>query len=179
MTLSELASLGEAIGGIAVLVTLGYLAYQFRQTASIERTAGQRELLSRCRDWIELGTIHPDLFEALRQAMNDWDAATPQQKERANGWMLSAALQAEQAMYMWQERLINEPSYRGFVGVVVAIATTPGGARWWQQAREPLGDDIVDLVDGELAARPADAKNWIEMFPHFGLDAEAAAGDLR
>ena len=45
-----------AIGwtGLAVVVTLFYLGYQFRQTATLERTAGQRELLSRCRDWVEL-----------------------------------------------------------------------------------------------------------------------------
>ena len=40
MTLSDLAAIGEAIGGIAVLITLLYLAYQFRQTTTIERTAG-------------------------------------------------------------------------------------------------------------------------------------------
>ena len=40
MSLSELAATGEAVGGVAVLITLLYLAYQFRQTAVIERTAG-------------------------------------------------------------------------------------------------------------------------------------------
>ncbi len=166
MTLSDLAALGEAIGGIAVLVTLLYLAYQFRQTATIERTAGQRELLSRCRDWIELTTTHPDLVPVLRKALADWDAATPEEKERANGWMLSAALQGEQALYMWRERLINEASYRGFIGVVVALAATPGGRKWWEQARIPLGDDISDLVDQELATREPDAPTWTEIFPH-------------
>ncbi|MGH0030799.1 MAG: hypothetical protein ACQGVC_13470 [Myxococcota bacterium] len=168
MTLSDLAALGEAIGGVAVLVTLVYLAYQFRQTAAIERTAGQRELLARTRDWVELTTTHPDLVDVLRKCLADWDAATPEEKERANGWMLSAGLQAEQALYMWRERLINEASYRGFLNVVVAIAATPGGGRWWTHARVALGDDISDLVDRELATRPADAPDWTEIFPHMG-----------
>lgn len=170
MSLSELASVGEAIGGIAVLVTLLYLAYQFRQTAAIERTAGNRELLSRCRDWVELTTIHPDLVDVLRKTMADWESATPEEKERANGWMLSAALQAEQALYMWRERLINEVSYQGFVGVVVAIASTPGGRIWWESARIPLGDDISDLVDQELSSRSADSLSWTDIFPHLRPD---------
>jgi hypothetical protein len=176
LTLSDLAALGEAVGGIAVLVTLVYLAYQFRQTATIERTAGQRELLNRTRDWVELTTIHPDLIDVLRKALADWDAATPQEKERANGWMLSAALQAEQALYMWREQLINEVSYRGFVNVIVAIAATPGGSQWWTRARIALGDDVSDLVDRELAQRPADAPDWLEIFPHMRTEASHEPG---
>jgi hypothetical protein len=170
MSLSEFAAVGEAVGGIAVLITLLYLAYQFRQTAAIERTAGQRELLSRCRDWVELTTTHPDLTEVLRNTLSDWDSATPQEKERANGWMLSAALQGEQALYMWRERLINQASYRGFIGVVVVIASNPGGRIWWENARMALGDDISDLVDQELLSRADEALSWTDIFPHLRPD---------
>lgn len=173
MTLSDLAALGEAVGGLAVPVTFVYLAYQFRQTASIERTAGQRELLSRCRNWVELTTVHEDLTEVLRKTLDDWDAATPTERERVNGWALSAALQAEQALYMRREGLINEASYKGFIGVAVAVAATPGGSKWWAQARIALGDDISDLVDEELAARPPDAPTWTEIFSHLLPDARA------
>jgi hypothetical protein len=166
MTLSDLAALGEAIGGVAVLITVLYLAYQFRQTTILERTAGQRDLLSKARDWVELTTTHPELVEVLRNALNDWNSATPEEQERANGWMLSAALQAEQALYMWREKLINEQSYNGFINVVVAIARTPGGAEWWQYARNALGKDISQLVDDELRVAPSDAPNWLDVFPH-------------
>ena len=175
MTLTEFAALGEAVGGLAVLVTLLYLASQFRQTAAIERTAGQRELLSRCRDWVELPTQHPDLVPIMRRGLADWDSIDANEKERLNGWMLSAALQAEQAIYMWREKLINEASYKGFVGVIVAVASTPGGNQWWQQARIALGDDITDLVDHELATREPDAPSWSDIFIHLKADAEQAA----
>lgn len=168
MTLSDFAALGEAVGGFAVLVSFVYLAYQLRQTATLERTAGQRELLSRCRNWVELTTVHEGLAPVLQKALADWDAATPEEKERTNGWALSAALQAEQAMYMWREGLINEVSYRGFIEVAVAIAATPGGRRWWASARIPLGDDISNLIDHELETRPPDAPHWTQIFPHMG-----------
>lgn len=166
MTLSDFAALGEAVGGLAVPVTFIYLAYQLRQTSAIERTAGQRELLSRCRDWVELTTTNENLTETLRTTLGDWNAGTPTERERTSGWALSAALQAEQAVYMWREGLINEASYRGFVGVAVAIAATPGGRVWWEQARVALGDDAANLIDEELATRPADAPSWTETFSH-------------
>jgi hypothetical protein len=114
MSLTDLAALGEAIGGIAVLITVLYLAYQLRQTTIIERTNGQRELLNRTRDWVELTTTNPELVDVLKVSLNDWDAASAEQKERASGWMLSAALQAEQALYMWRENLINESLIKAF-----------------------------------------------------------------
>ncbi len=166
MTLSDFAALGEAIGGLAVPVTFIYLAYQIRQTSAIERTAGQRELLSRCRDWVELTTIHEDLTETLRKTLADWNAGAPTDREGTSGWALSAALQAEQAVYMKREGLINDVSYRGFVEVAVAIAATPGGRVWWEEARVALGDDVAGLIDHELATRPADAPSWTETFSH-------------
>lgn len=169
MNLSDLAALGEAIGGMAVLVTLLYLAYQFRQTAVMEKTAGQRELLSRARDWVELTTINPELVDILRKTLSDWNSATPEEQERANGWMLSAGLQAEQALYMWREKLINEQSYNGFVNVVVAIASTPGGKQWWSQARLALGDDISDLIDEKLAVRDSEEPTWTDIFRHLRM----------
>ena len=172
-----LGSYGEFVGAIAVVVTLVYLARQIgaqneamRQTAAIERTAGQRELLARCRDWVELPIAHPDLVGILRKALSDWDSATPDEKERASGWMLSAALQAEQALYMWREQLINEASYQGFMGAVVAIVATPGGTRWWAQARLAIGDDVSNQIDRELASRPAESPDWIQIFPHLQPD---------
>ncbi len=42
MDLSQLANLGEFIGGVAVLVTLVYLALQVRQGNMIERRNGDR-----------------------------------------------------------------------------------------------------------------------------------------
>ena len=170
MTLLEFAAMGEAVGGLAVLATLGYLAYQFRQTAAIERTAGQRDLLGQARHWVELTLIHDGLFEVLRRVLADWESATPEEREKGNAWMLSAALQTEQALYMWREGLINEASFRGFVGVMVSIAATPGGRSWWKNARIALGDDVSDLVDRELESRPLDAPDWTQIFTHWGPD---------
>lgn len=100
MTLSDLAAIGEAVGGLAVLITLGYLAYQSRQTAAIERTAGQRDLLGQCRSWIHLTIENEGLAEVLRKVLADWDSGTPEEREKGNAWMLSATLQAEQALYV-------------------------------------------------------------------------------
>jgi len=170
VTLSDIAAIGEAVGGLAVLITLGYLAYQSRQTAAIARTAGQRDLLGQARAWAHLTIQNEGLTDALRKVMADWESGSPEEREMGHAWMLSATLQAEQAIYMWREGLINEASYRGFIGVAVNIIATPGGRVWWASARIAIGDDISDLIDKELESRGEEALDWTQIFTHMGPD---------
>jgi hypothetical protein len=172
-----LGNLGEFVGAIAVVVTLAYLAVQVRTgreatevNSVIAREAGQAELLRGFFNWVQLTTTHPDLVNAIRKALADWESATPEEQERASGWMLAAGLLAEEAEYRWRANLINEESYKGAIGVTVAIATTPGGRKWWSHARLALGNDISERIDEELAQSPIDALSWTDIFPHLRID---------
>lgn len=169
VTLKDLAAIGDALGGLAVLATLLYLAYQFRQTTRIERTSAQRDLLKQARQWFEL-TLEPALFEVLRKGLKDWDALTSSEREQCSAWAFSFLFLAEQALYMRQEGLINDASFRGFMQAALAVVATPGGRVWWSSARNVLGDDISDHVDRELEQRPASAPNWDAILPHWHLD---------
>ena len=78
MDLTQLANLGEFIGGVAVLVTLVYLALQVRQGANVARTQVHQEssrmsselLMQSDRDVLDLfarASIDPDSISA-----SDW-----------------------------------------------------------------------------------------------------------
>jgi len=168
VNLQDLAAVGEAVGGLAVLVTLVYLAYQFRQTARLERAAGQRDLLSQVRSWIELTVVNPDLFPVLQRGLHDWHSLTAAEKERCSGWAWSLLFIAEQALYMQHDGVIHHVSYRGFLDAALAVVATPGGRIWWSGARNIIGDDISNYVDRALEERPPDAPDWIALLPHWG-----------
>jgi hypothetical protein len=172
-----LGNVGEFVSAIAVVATLAYLAVQVRTAREateansvIAREAGQAQLLRGFGDWVQLTTTQPELANILRKTLADWESATPEERERANGWMLAAGLLAEEAEYRWRAKLINEESYKGAIGVTIAIASTPGGRQWWSHARLALGNDISDRIDEELARQPADAPSWTDIFPHLKLD---------
>ena len=68
MDLSQLANLGEFIGGLAVLVTLVYLAFQVRQGTKAERADANR---SWTREWNRafLGPLQePEFANMVRPA---------------------------------------------------------------------------------------------------------------
>lgn len=167
MSLEDLAAIGEAVGGLAVLVTLVYLAYQFRQTARLERAAGQRDLLAQCRGWIELTAIHPDLFPVLQRGLADLNSVTPAEKERCSAWAWSLCFLAEQALYMQRDGVIHHVSYQGFLDAALAVIATPGGRVLWSGIRNVIGDDISNYLDAALAERGPGAPDWTTFLPHW------------
>jgi hypothetical protein len=172
MTLQDLAAIGDAVGGVAVIVTLVYLAIQIRQSTAIERAAGQRDLLSQLRSWVELTAGDPALFDVLRRGTRDWTSLAPPEQEQFHAWALSLLLLAEQALYMRNDRFVNEGSFRGIEQAALSIVATPGGRAWWGVVRSLLGNDIARHVDGALESRSAEAPHWGELLPHW--DSRAA-----
>jgi hypothetical protein len=169
VNLQDFGAIGEAVGGPAVVVTLLYLAYQFKQTAAIERAAGQRDLLKQVRAWWELSLDHPDLFDQIRRGLQDWDSLEPVEQDRVNAWAFSFFNLIEQVEYMHRDGFINEASHQGFIEAAVAIAATPGGRTWWASARNVIGDDISDPMDEQLANRSASVPNWDTIMPHLSV----------
>lgn len=167
MNLQDLAAIGESVGGLAVLVTLVYLAYQLRQTARLERAAGQRDLLSQVRSWIELTAVNPDLFPVLQRGLNDLDSLSPAEKERCSAWVWSLLFLAEQALYMERDGVIHGVSYQGFLDATLAVVATPGGRVLWSGIRNAIGDDISNHIDRALERRAPDAPDWTTLLPHW------------
>ena len=167
MTLQDAAALADTLGGIAVLVTLIYLARQIRQSAQIERAAGQRDLLNQLREWVELTMNDPGLFAVLKRGTERWESLAPAEQEQFHAWALSLLLLAEQALYMRGDGFINEGSFRGIEQAALSVVATPGGRSWWSFVQRLLGDDIARHVEGALAARPADAPHWLQLLPHW------------
>lgn len=178
MTLQDLAAIGEAIGGIAVLATLIYLAYQLRQTARLERAAGQCNLLEQSRSWLELTVVHPDLFPVLQCGLYDLDSLTPAEKERCHGWMWSLLSLAESALYMRRDGVIHQVSCQGYLDATLAVIATPGGRVLWSGIRKIIGEDIANYLDQALERRSPDAPDWTAILAHWreGLPEERSGG---
>jgi hypothetical protein len=174
MSLQDLAAIADAVGGVAVIVTLLYVAIQIRQGALIERAAGQRDLLGQLRGWVEITAHDPALFDVLRRGTRDWASLAPPEQERFHAWALSLLLLDEQAFYMHADGFINEGSFQGIDRAALAVVATPGGRAWWTFVRALLGDDIARHVDAELAQRSAGAPDWSDLLPHWGASAPGA-----
>ena len=134
MDLSELANLGEFIGGIAVLVTLIYLAVQVRQVKLTVRNAPLDETAHSWRDALNLLMNNMDLF--LRGGGGD-ESAPLSARETLKYWMMINQLFAyfENFNAKYRDGIIDKAEWERVNRIMVFYLAWPGMAEWWPNNR--------------------------------------------
>ena len=147
MTLSDLASLGSFVSGVAVLVSLIYLAVQVRQ--SQKHTAAQ---ISQSR--VQMGVGQQDMFitdPAVAEIMMRGMRADPSLSEiegfRFYFLMSNTFLGIEDAFRQYKAGLISEERHNGFVKRMAAGMRMPGYRIMWMAQREGFEPDFRAFMD--------------------------------
>ncbi len=157
MDLTQLANLGEFIGGVAVLVTLIYLAVQIRQTASAQKIAAQVTAGETLRSNV-------NSFAAFRQMIADestgdvWakalgdEALTPAEMVRVRAVVNELAYSAAATMAAFRATGNHALAERVPAGIAVELEGSDVLARAWAAVSVPLRlFDFDELADGVAA----------------------------
>ncbi len=94
MDLTQLANLGEFVGGAAVLVTLVYLAVQIRQTKDLAVLESAR---STSKDYTAFlfQLMNPDHMELFRRGLNDFNGLSENDQARLHVWLPAVFMSAQ------------------------------------------------------------------------------------
>ncbi len=133
MDLTQLANLGEFIGGVAVLVTLIYLAVQVRQNTQTLRRSNARQTSLQNSDALRGWA---DSSELLVGGFHRLPDMTPAERLRFNLiwiiWMQGTGQTFEDERNGVQDPGFSRP-YRLFLRGLLA---TPEGRDWWWQLKD-------------------------------------------
>jgi hypothetical protein len=149
MSLQDLANLGEFIGGIAVIVSLVYLAIQIRQNTQSLRAATFQTVADSISELVAPFATDSDLgriFVAGLQA----DGSLSEDEERQFHFMLLGGLRRFENAYMqWRSGVLSDEQFEGFRNGMVRIIRSPGGQRWWPMWRDHFGKSFREFVSQE------------------------------
>ena len=148
MDLTQLANLGEFIGGVAVLVTLVYLALQVRQSNTWNRQQGFRDAQGRTIDWVEHVTSTKEIAHLYNTGCADYEALDDDDQFRFN-WIQTRRWAAFELVVdyheggsMKDEILLIVESY------LRQDLSKPGIRRWWSDwGRATFASDFRQHVD--------------------------------
>ena len=165
MDLEALGNLGDFIGGIAVLLTLVYLAVQVRNNSQLVR---QNSDLLRARTFRESQTAHSEatsllannreLADIYHRGTNDPTSLTPVERERF-AWFYAMFLANFQASYYQMERGLLDPElWESEIQNLKTMLANPGGANVWAGAapfynkrfREYVQRLMAELIEAGL-----------------------------
>ncbi len=151
MSLSDLASVGSFVNGVAVLISLIYLSLQVRQTKRNQQIAIRHSRASRIVE-LQMGLADAGVARAWLLG-----SARPQgltETELCQYISLCRALffHFEDSFYQREEGLLNDDAFETVVAGVRFSARSPGWRAAWKMARANFGGRFRDFIDGVVAA---------------------------
>jgi hypothetical protein len=154
MSLSDLASLGSFVSGVAVLVSLLLLYIQLRQIAEQIRQAEKNQKAAigqgRTNRMVELclRAAEPGLSQALTNASSNATDINPLQLFQLFNYSRALFLNAEDTYYQHARGLLEDEPFEGFVSAIKSTISTPSMRYMWQSGRYLYGPEFARWVDG-------------------------------
>jgi len=149
MDSSTLGDIGDFVGGVAVVVSLIYLAVQIRQNTRSVRAASFQALSESHSDrtlrLAENSELHHLWACGLRgDPLSDEDAL------RFGSIMLSLIRLSSNAFVQYRSGLLTEDQWQGFRRMPVVLLSSKGGGAWWARTRATFGEEFGAYIDAEI-----------------------------
>ncbi len=137
MNLESLGNIGEFIGGIAVIVTLTYLAFQVRQGTKTLRANSVHELTENILR-ASATLVEPENAEVYLRGARSYSSLTPEEKLRF-GLMLGLFIVRFDTVLEYRERGMVDDAYVEWqTDTMRLIFSNPGVREWWKSGKIAL-----------------------------------------
>jgi hypothetical protein len=160
MSLSDLASLGSFVSGVAVLISLIFLYVQLRQIGAqiVQAEKNQKAAIGQGRTnrivELVLRTAEPGLGEAVANVFSNADALTAQQLFQFLNYTRALLLNAEDTFYQHANGLLEDEPYQGFVNAMRMTTASPATRLMWPTIRPTFGPSFARFVDQLIEEAP-------------------------
>jgi hypothetical protein len=153
MTLSDLASIGSFISGLAVLISLVFLYFQLRQVSAqvVQAERNQQAAIRQGRAGrmvdINLAGAEASLAVAITEGMQGKEDISSTQFHQFRIWCRAYFYNSEDAFYQHREGLLNEAAFDSLVVSLKSILRNAGLRATWRRLRIVFQKEYVEFVD--------------------------------
>lgn len=179
MDLDALANIGEFVGGVFVIVTLIYLAYQVRQNTKALRIENYSRVLERMSALQSRIAAEPGLNRLFMVGAEDPARLTRAERTRF-AWALYELFGAAEFMYHQSlEKALPAPVWNRWQETIRWWLSYPGVRAWWDAKPAPLTRDFETFGARMIEDHPVDPavlRRWRGFVAGEGLAPSPDAG---
>ncbi len=149
LDINTLAAWGEFIGGIAVVVSLVYLASQIRQNSRLLKVSTTGALATSDIEFSKLLIADSELHRIYEEGLADRDSL-PETERRRFDMFLNMMMRAfKRDYYFAQDGAINDSVWQGERQSYLLTLQQAGARQWWSETlvQSYFGDEFRDYVD--------------------------------
>jgi hypothetical protein len=151
MSLVDLAAIGSFVSGVAVLVSLIYLALQVRQNTHAHRVTAHQDRLTFVRDF--LGQIaDPSMATVYLRGLSADGALTEVEFTRFSALMHSWFLGMAEIVWLHERGVLDADRFAGSMEALRRYASFPGCRAVWPIIKPVMPVAFQTLVDKTIAA---------------------------
>lgn len=147
--LEDLGNLGDFIGGIAVVVTIIYLAVQVRRNTRALQTASRQELVSGFREHNRL-FFEAGATDAFSAGLRRYPDIPREQADLFSGMLTDHATFLQGAFALHEAGTLEDETYEAYLQYFSATVLTPGGAAWWSEIGPLFTPRMVRAVNARI-----------------------------
>jgi len=157
VTLSELGSLGEFISGLAVVVTLVYLALQIRHNTRAVRSNMHQDMIESTLRIAESVSDNADVGRIVLRADEEYDALTAVERIRFEAYAERVFSNFESVFYSYRNSMIEQDLWESWESSYLDDIERNSLRRFWQEQRPLHLSDFMDFIDHFYRTHPARA----------------------
>ncbi len=133
MNWEAIGAVGEVLGAIGVILTLGYLAVQIRQNTRTVRGSTQIEIVTAQSSFSRLVTQDQDIARIIRVGTLDLDQLDPDEQARFAGLMAHMFANFEAAYLQHEQGLLDDDHWEGWQPSLEWWTSLPGVVEWFRR----------------------------------------------
>lgn len=152
MSLDALGNIGDFLGGIAVIITLIYLAIQIRQNTSTVRANGAAAHNQGLNNIMLLLAQDDDARELYFRGLAEYDGLSETQKRKFDSVVLYFVQGILRSFHLHREGVISEDAWQESLYSLKFLGEQPGFHRMWSTWGPRHAPEFRKFMDEELAS---------------------------
>ncbi len=135
MSLTDLASVGSFISGVAVAITLVFLVIQLRQNTLAVRASASQALSAAYGELSNITVVNPDMARIWRLGLADLSQLNEDERVRFMSYVSTAIRFMESARLQWRRGQLDIEHWNSLEGDIKDLASQPGIKAYWALRR--------------------------------------------
>ena len=148
MDITTLAAWGEFLGGIAVVVSLVYLAGQIRSNTRMLQVSATVAYGESDMEVAKLLIAEPEVARILREGAADRESLSIDERSRLDQFLDMTTRQFQRSYFIAQDGAMKPAIWQGEKKGNAWVLQQRGSRQWWNENRFLFSDEFADFVDG-------------------------------
>jgi len=147
MNWEAIGAVGEVLGALGVIATLGYLAVQIRQNTRSVRSAAYQAAVASSVEVAAMFASSETLSEAFSKGFRDFEDLEGPERYRFQAYAYGLFRSYENLFYQHTQGAIESDLWLGFHNMLQRDINVTGFAAWWDSQRNVFSPEFQRYVD--------------------------------